>query len=90
MDPAVLDPTQVAKPKKPAKPPAKTDDAEKPFLLKLPPEYRDALLVAKKKTGREMTVSGQIALEMYFRAIGVPFTPNWSEIDPPGGTASRA
>jgi hypothetical protein len=87
METAELDRTTVAKPKKP-KAPAKTDDAEKPFLLKLPGEYRDALLVAKDMTGREMTVSGQIALEMYFRAIGVPFKPNWSKIIPPGGTDS--
>jgi hypothetical protein len=66
----------VAKSKRPAKLP----EPAKPFLLKLPVEYRDALIAAKAKTGREMTVSGQIALEMYFRAIGIPFTPNWPEI----------
>jgi hypothetical protein len=86
MDTALMESPPVAKQKKPAPRPL---DAEKPFLLKLPHEYREALQAAKERTGREMTVSGQIALEMYFRAIGVPFTPNWPEIQLPSPQPAR-
>lgn len=62
--------------KKPEQTPRET------FMLKLPAEYRDALMEAESLTGRPMTVSGQVALEMYFREIGVKFTPNWPHLSP--------
>lgn len=62
----------------------KAKDEDQPvgdtFQLRLPIEYWTALRVVESRTGRPMSVSGQIALEMYFRALGVPFTPNWPEI----------
>jgi hypothetical protein len=46
-------------------------------FLVLPPEYLVALRDSKAETGQNMTLSGQIALELYFRAIGKPFKENW-------------
>lgn len=76
---ATLELLPVAKSKAPNR-----EEPAKPFLLKLPPEYRDALQVAEKATGRPMTVTGQMALELFFRITGVPFTPNWPETPLPG------
>lgn len=68
--------TEMAKTKRPKK----DEPAGDFFQLKLPTEYWHWLQAAEAKTGRSMSVSAQIALEMYLRAIGVDFTPNWPEI----------
>jgi hypothetical protein len=57
-----------------------TPPAGESFNLKLPVEYWHGLQAAKLQTGREMTVTSQIALEMYFRAVGVAFTENWPSL----------
>ena len=61
---------------KPSPPPA-------PFQVKLPGAYRKPLEEAEARHGRPMSVSVQVALEMYFRMLGIPFTPNYPRIELP-------
>jgi hypothetical protein len=75
----------VAKSNRPKKSTPKRDR----FLLDLPPEYREPLQKIQAATGRPMTVTGQMALELLFRVTGVPFTPNWPEIQLPSPPPAR-
>lgn len=64
----------------PAEPMAKSNSDQKPFQVKLPGEYHKPLQKTEALTGRPMSVSVQMALELYFRLMGVPFKPNWPEV----------
>jgi hypothetical protein len=65
-------------PRKKPKPPEPLPD----FLARTPGEYRQPLQNISDRTGRSMTAQIQMALEMYFRAEGEPFRPNWPPIKP--------
>ena len=61
-------------------PMAKKQAEPAPFQVKLPGEYHSPLKKAEALTGRPMSVSVQVALEMYFRLMDIPFKPNWPEL----------
>lgn len=69
---------EVARKKRTKNDPPKDEHASN-FMLRLPEEYKVVLESIRKKHGRAMTVSVQMALERYFRDLGENFTPNWPQ-----------
>ena len=73
-------PTDMAKSRRPERQPEKKPDQHaSDFMIRLPEEYRSVLQKIQKSQGTPMTVTVQMALEMFFRARGISFTPNWPE-----------
>lgn len=55
----------------------KDPDAESKPCITLPAEYLAALRDIKAARGFPLTVLGQTALELFFRAAGQPFSESW-------------
>lgn len=70
-------------------PMAKQNKTKGPFQVKLPGEYHQPLQKAEALSGRPMSVSVQVALELYFRLMGIPFRPNWPELQIPDRPPTR-
>jgi hypothetical protein len=47
------------------------------YLAKVPGEYGEALQYLHRSTGVMITAMIQVALERYFRGVGLPFEENW-------------